>query len=215
MKAAPGPCVDPIQNPGGPENAGCVPGDAEGGAINIIASGYKTPYAIHISGGVQHAFSANWSLSADYTHEQGNHGYRAYSYTGGTNLFSPQLRVDDPGPAAYVPDVNAFHSDNRSSYNGLLAHLQGNVIRRINLIANYTYSKAETWSCVLGKLFDYVNGVCDPLHAFGPGDSGPSGEDVRHRFVIAGVWQASAGFQVSGFVSGRRRSPLHDHDCRQ
>jgi Carboxypeptidase regulatory-like domain len=197
VNVAPGPCVDPIQNPDGPENTGCVPGDAKGGAINIIAPGYKTPYAIHISGGVQHAFSANWSLSADYIHEQGNHGYRAYSYTGGTNLFTPQLPTDDPDQAAYVPDVNAFHSDNRSSYNGLLVHLQGNVMRRFNLVANYTLSKAETWGCVLGELFDYVNGVCDPLNAFGPGDYGPSGEDVRQRFVIAGTWQAPAGFQVS------------------
>lgn len=208
VNATPGPCVDPIQNPSAPENAGCVPGDAEGGAVNIIASGYKTPYAIHVSGGVQHAFNANWSLSADYIHEQGNHGYRAYSYTGGTNLFTPQLPVDDPDQATYVPDVNAFRSDNRSSYNGLLVHLQGNVNRHVNLIANYTFSKAQTWGCVLGELFDYVNGVCDPLHAFGPGDYGPSGEDVRHRFVIAGTWWAPAGFQVSGLSQAESARPF-------
>ena len=208
VNAARGPCIDPIQNPDGPENAGCVPGSAEGGTINIIAPDYKTPYAIHISGGVQHAFSANWSLSADYIHEQGNHGYRAYSYTGGTNLLTPQLPADDPDQATYVPDVNAFHSDNRSSYNGLLVHLQGNVTRRVNLIANYTYSKAETWGCVLGELFDYVNGVCDPLNAFSPGDYGPSGEDVRQRLVIAGAWQAPAGFQVSGLSQAESARPF-------
>jgi hypothetical protein len=208
VNAAPGPCVDPIQNPDAPENIGCVPGDAEGGAANIIASGYKTPYAIHISAGMQHTFRANWSLSADYIHEQGNHGYRAYSYTGGTNLLTPQLPADDPDQATYVPDVNAFHSDNRSSYNGLLVHMQGTVARRFNLIANYTYSKAETWGCVLGELFDYVNGVCDPLHAFGPGDYGPSGEDVRQRFVIAGVLQAPAGFEVSGLSQAESARPF-------
>src|SRR5271163_1154581 len=70
VNSAPGPCVDPIQNPDGPENAGCIPGDALGGTANTIDTGYRTPYAIHISGGVQHAFNANWSLSADYIHEQ-------------------------------------------------------------------------------------------------------------------------------------------------
>jgi hypothetical protein len=208
VNAPPGPCVDPIQNPGDQENIGCIPGDAAGGTANIINSGYRTPYAIHISGGVQHAFNANWSLSADYIHEQGNHGYRAYSYTGGTNLFTPQLALTDPDQALYVPDVNVFHSDNRSSYNGLLVHLQGNVTHRLNLIANYTYSKAETWGCVLGELFDYVNGVCDPLNAFGPGDYGPSGEDVRQRFVLALTWQATAGFQVSGLSQAETARPF-------
>jgi len=66
----------------------------------------------------------------------------------------------------------SFHSDNRSSYSGLLVHLQGNVGRRLSLVANYTFSKAQTWGCVLGELFDYVNGVCNPLDPFGPGDYG-------------------------------------------
>ncbi len=173
VNAPPDSCVDPVANPGGSENAGCVPGDSSGGMANLIDPGYKTPYAIHISGGMQHAFSANWSLSADYVHEQGNHGYRAYSYTGGTNLFTPELEISSPAQADVVPDVNVFHSDNRSSYNGLLIHLQGNVSRRLNLVANYTLSKAQTWGCVLGELFDYVNGVCDPLDAFGPATTAP------------------------------------------
>ena len=208
VSAPPGPCDDPVQNPDSPENAGCVPGDAAGGMANLINAGYRTPYAIHISGGAQHAFSPNWSLSADYVHEQGNHGYRAYSYTGGTNLFTPQLAPDDPDQAVYVPDVNVFHSDNRSSYNGLLIHLQGNATHRLNLIANYTFSKAQTWGCVLGELFDYVNGVCNPLNAFGPGDYGPSGEDVRQRFVLALTWTAPAGFKVSGLSQAESPRPF-------
>ncbi|WP_433982898.1 TonB-dependent receptor [Tunturiibacter empetritectus] len=204
----PGPCVDPVQNQDSSQNAGCVPGSASGGTANLIDSGYKTPYAIHISGGVQHAFNANWSLSADYIHEQGNHAYRAYSYTGGINLFTPELPVTDPNQATYVPNVNVFHSDNRSSYNGLMVHLQGNVTRRFNLIANYTLSKAQTWGCVLGELFDYVNGVCNPLNSFGPGDYGPSGEDVRQRFVIAGTLQAPAGFQISALSQGESARPF-------
>jgi Carboxypeptidase regulatory-like domain/TonB dependent receptor len=209
VNTAPGSCVDPIANPGGAENAGCVPGDSSGGTANLIDPGYRTPYAIHVSGGMQHSFTSNWSLSADYVHEQGNHAYRAYSYTGGTNLFTPLLPLTDTtDQAAYVPDVNVFHSDNRSSYNGLLVHLQGNVKRRLTLVANYTLSKAQTWGCVLGELFDYVNGVCNPLNAFGPGDYGPSGEDVRQRFVLAGTWRAPAGFEVSGLSQAESARPF-------
>jgi hypothetical protein len=208
LNTLPGSCVDPVQNPGGSENAGCVAGDTSGGTANLIDSSYKTPYAIHLSGGMQHAFSANWSVSADYIHEQGNHGYRAYSYTGGTNLFTPLLAANDPNQATYVPDVNVYHSDNRSSYNGLLVHLQGNAGRRVSLVANYTFSKAQTWGCVLGELFDYVNGVCNPLDPFGPGDYGPSGEDVRQRFVFAGVWRTVGGVELSTLTQAESARPF-------
>ncbi len=197
VSSPPGSCLDPVQNEGGTENAGCVAGHASGGTANLISPNYKTPYALHVSGGVQHAFNPNWSLSVDYIHEQGNHGYRAYSYTGGANLFTPLLPLADPAQPAYVPDVNVFHSDNRSSYNALLVHLQGNLKTRLRFIANYAFAKAQTWGCSLGELFDYVNGVCDPLNPFGTGDYGPSGEDVRHRLVLAGMGRVAGGVELS------------------
>ncbi|MGA7242319.1 MAG: carboxypeptidase regulatory-like domain-containing protein, partial [Terracidiphilus sp.] len=208
VNTPPGPCVDPVANPGGTENSGCISGSSSGGSGNLIDQNYKTPYAIHITGGVVHSFRAGWSLSADYTHEQGNHGYRAYSYTGGLNLFTPLLPTSGPDQASFVPNVNVFHSDNRSSYNALMLHLQGRVSQRLSLIANYTFSKAQTWGCVLGELFDYVNGVCNPLDPFGPGDYGPSGEDVRHRFVVAGTWRAPLGIEISTLTQAESARPF-------
>ncbi|MGB8773099.1 MAG: carboxypeptidase regulatory-like domain-containing protein [Terriglobales bacterium] len=160
---------------------------------SLIDPNYKTPYAIHTTGGAQHAFNENWIVSADYTHEQGNHGYRAFPY-----------------PAATV-----FASNNRSSYNGLMLHLQGNM-RRFSLVANYTLSKAQTWGCVLGELFDYVDGVCTAqsgpnkgkLDAFGPGDYGPSGEDVRHRFVLAGTVHIPGGIELSSITQVESARPI-------
>jgi hypothetical protein len=183
---------------------GCLQGGA-GSTGNLLGSNYKTPYAIHITGGVQHAFNQHWLASADYTHEQGNHGYRAFPYTSGTDIFTPLISSSDPSYAAdqtnVVPNVNVFRSDNRSSYNALMLHVQANV-RRYSLVANYQFSKAQTWGCLLGELFDYVDGVCrNPntglLDAFGPGDYGPSGEDVRHRFVLAGTVHVRGGFELS------------------
>ena len=52
----------------------------------VIDPNYKTPYAIHASAGVQHAINSHWTVSADYTHEQGNHSYRRYDYTPGLNI---------------------------------------------------------------------------------------------------------------------------------
>lgn len=190
--ALPGPCADPVQDPIGQENAGCVQGSSAGGTANLIDPHYRTPYAIHITAGVQHSFGQHWAATADYVHEEGNHAYRAYRYKGGVNVFSPSLSNADPSQTSLVPDVNVFHSDNRSSYDALLLHLQGNATERLTLVANYTLAKAQTWGCVLGELFDYVNGVCNPLQPFAPGDYGPSGEDVRHRFVFAGTFKLRA-----------------------
>ena len=156
------------------------------GPPSLIDPNYHTPYAPHATAGVQHAFNANWILSADYTLETGMHGYRRYNF----------------------PNVSVFRTDNRSSYKALLLHLQGNAARRLNLVANYTLSNAKTWGCQIGELFDYVNGVCDPFNAFAPGDYGPSGEDVRHRFVLAGTVHAPVGFDVTFLSQGETARPI-------
>jgi hypothetical protein len=162
----------------------------------LIDPNYKTPYAIHASGGVQHAINSYWTVSADYTHEQGNHSYRRYDYT-------PGLNIDATAPA-----LSVFRSDNRSSFDSLAIVLQGNVTQRFNLIAHYTLANAKTWGCVLGELFDYVNGVCDPLNPFGPGDYGPSGEDIRHRFVLGGMFHGPGGFAVSTLTQAESARPF-------
>jgi hypothetical protein len=190
---------------------GCLQGGAAT-AGNLIDSNYKTPYAIHVTGGVQHALNRNWTLSADFTHEQGNHSYRAYNFSSDANLFTPLIPTSDPNydsdQQSAVPNVNLFKSDNRSSYNALMIAARGNVNSRFNLIAHYTLASARTWGCVLGELFDYVNGVCNPLKPFGPGDYGPSGEDVRHRFVVAGSLSLPGGFELSTLFQAESARPF-------
>jgi hypothetical protein len=85
--------------------------------------------------------------------------------------------------------------------------VQGNVARRFSLIAHYTLAQAKTWGCILGELFDYVNGVCDPNNAFARGDYGPSGEDVRHRFVLAGTLRVPSGFEVTTLTQAESARP--------
>ena len=153
---------------------------------SIIDPNYTTPYAIHATAGMQHAFNRDWTLSADYTLETGMHGYRRYDF----------------------PNVSVFRTDNRSSYKALALHLQGNIARRLSLVANYTLSSARTWGCQIGELFDYVNGVCDPFKAFAPGDYGPSGEDVRHRAVLAGTIHAPAGFEWTFLSQAESARPI-------
>ena len=202
VNQAPGVCV----RPGDP---GCLRGAASGGNGAIIDPGYKTPYAIHATGSIEHAFSPNWTLTADYTHEQGVHSFARYQYQAGYTLFSPVFPVTDlTDQMNAVPNITDFRADNRSRYDGLSIHLQGNVRNRANLIVNYSLSKAKTWGCVIGELFDYVDGVCDPLHAFGPGDFGPSGEDVTDRLVVAGIFRIPAGFEIALLGQAETARPI-------
>jgi TonB dependent receptor len=186
VNSVPGICIVPT-------DPGCLPAGSPG---SLIDPNYKTPYAIHVTGGIQHAINEHWTVSADYTHEQGNHGYRAYNYTPGVGI--------DPN----APSLSVFRSDNRSSYNALMLRVQGNVSRRFSLTAHYTLAKAQTWGCLLGELFDYVNGVCDPNKAFDPRDYGPSGEDVRHRFVLAGTVHIPGGFELTTITQAESARPF-------
>jgi Carboxypeptidase regulatory-like domain/TonB dependent receptor len=153
---------------------------------SLIDPNYHTPYALQATAGIQHALNANWMISADYTRETGMHAYRRYDY----------------------PQAAVFRTDNRSAYDGMSLRVQGNVSHRVNITAHYTLSSAKTWGCVLGELFDYVNGVCNPNDAFAPGDYGPSGEDVRHRFVFVGRFRLPAGFEVSTLGQAESARPF-------
>ena len=190
-----------------PGDAGCLPGAANGGTGAIIDPAYKTPYAVNSSVGIEHAFNSNWMLSADWNHEAGVHAFRRYQYEAGYSLFSPLFASDIATQQQNVPNLTVFRTDNRSRYDALSVRLQGNV-KRFTLVAHYRLASAETWGCVLGELFDYVNGVCNPLHAFAQGDYGPSGEDVRHRFVLAGTYHLPAGFDLTVLSQAESARPF-------
>ena len=187
---------------------GCLAASSSGGSGSLIDPAYKTPYALHATGGIKHAFNPQWTMTADWTHEQGVHSYRRYQYSAGYSLLSPLYSSDVATQQQYVPDISVFRTDNRSRYDGFSVHLQGNVSKRFNLVMNYTLASAKTWGCVLGELFDYVNGVCDPQNAFAKGDYGPSGEDVTHRFVLAGTFHLKGGVELTTLSQAESARPF-------
>ena len=191
-----------------PGDAGCLPGASFGGAGSIVDPNYHTPYAVQASAGAQYAFNPHWTLSADWILETGMHAYRGYSFNAGFTLASPLFPQNQADQMDNVPNISDYKTDNRSSYNALMVHLQGNVSRRFNLTANYVLASAKTWGCVVGELFDYVNGVCNPLNPFGPGDYGPSGEDVRNRFVLAGTFYLPGSVQLSTLMQAESARPF-------
>jgi len=106
--------------------------------------------------GVQHAFNERWTASADYIHEQGNHGYRAFPYPAApfSHPTTAPVSTADAAPAGHM--------------------------RRFNLVANYTLSKAQP-GLRARRTLRLCGRVCTAqsgpnkgkLDAFGPGDYGP------------------------------------------
>ena len=165
-------------------------GAGEQGAI--IDPDYHSPYALQASAGFEHLFANNWHLNIFYEHQQGVHQYRRYEYVANDPVAAPNGTL----PAG-SPDISVFRTDNRSRYDGVSFSISRRFSGRFELTAHYTLAKATTWGAVVGELFDYVNGVTNVNNPFGPGDHGPSGEDVRHRFVIAGTLKLPWQFEMS------------------
>lgn len=167
----------------------------------IIDPNYHSPYALQASAGFEHALTQTWRTIVNYEHQQGVHQYRRYEYV----AQDPALAPNGTLPST-APNISVFRSDNRSRYDALSFAVNHSLSKRFELTAHYTLAKAATWGATVGELFDYVNGVSNVNNPFGPGDHGPSGEDVRHRFVIAGTahlpWQLEVS-TLSQFESAR------------
>ena len=173
-----------------------VHNSSAGGQGFLIDPAYRTPYALEASAGWEQLLGANWTFSANYQHQQGVHQYRLYEYAGGITL-----------PAG-APDVSVARTDNRSRYDAASWMVRRRFARNFDLTAHYTLARANTWGATVGELFDYVNGVSNAAHAFAPGDYGPSGEDVRHRVVVAGTWRLPGHFQVATLAQFESARPF-------
>jgi hypothetical protein len=162
-----------------------------GGQGAIIDPNYHSPYSIQASAGVEHALSESWRMIVNYEHQQGVHQYRRYEYTAQDPVLAPNGTLP-----ATAPNISVFRTDNRSRYDSLSFAANHNS-KFFSLTAHYTLAKATTWGATVGELFDYVNGVSNVNNPFGPGDHGPSGEDVRQRFVLAGTVHLPWQFEIS------------------
>ncbi|HEY2121017.1 MAG TPA: TonB-dependent receptor [Candidatus Acidoferrum sp.] len=136
---------------------------------------YTTPYVMSWSLGVQHAFTSNLSLEADYV---GNHGS---NLTGIRDV--NQVNVQTGAPGAYMSAypylgyINMMSNLYRSNYNGLQLTFTGRSYHGLDFVLGYTYAHALdnmsfNWNQYLPQ---------DSLH---PGNDYASSDfDIRHRFT--------------------------------
>ncbi len=144
----------------------------------------------------------------------------AYAGSKGSNLiWVGNINEVQPGPGTQasrrlipplsnVVTINYFDTNNRSSYHGLQVKVNQRVARGLQYLASYTFAKS----------LDYAGSPASGGGAVGGPQSvtlfaqskGPSGFDVKHRFVLSWVWALPFGADHGLAQSGLLRPILQD-----
>jgi hypothetical protein len=170
-----------------------------------------------------HAFSNetphmdSWQLSYERQLTSTLMAEVAYAGSRGANLiWVGNINEVQPGPGTQasrrliqplsnVTTINYFDPSNKSSYHGLQAKLNQRFSRGLQFLASYTF----------GKSLDYAGSPASGGGAVGGPQSvtlfdksrGPSGFDVKHRFVLSWVWELPFG-EGRKLASGGALKPI-------
>jgi hypothetical protein len=204
--------------------------------IDITPSGIlpnlKTAYALQWFLGIQHEFLKNYGFSINYVGTRGVKGYTREDYNRfdgdvcnptTCNYFATRL-TPDWGAITYVSNESS------SIYHGLNAQWKMRYNHGLMLTANYTFGKVLD-NVTEGGLGDYFNVNSYAINYSGVMDIekprldyGPSEFDVRHRFVVSGIWDIPSpkmegamgkvlgGWQLNSIVTLQSGRPF-DVDC--
>jgi hypothetical protein len=144
----------------------------------------------------------------------------AYAGSKGSNLiWVGNINEVQPGPGTQasrrliqplsnVVTINYFDTNNRSIYHGLQVKVNQRFARGLQYLASYTF----------GKSLDYAGSPASGGGAVGGPQSvtlfeqskGPSGFDVKHRFVLSWVWALPFGADHRLANSGLLKPILQD-----
>jgi hypothetical protein len=152
---------------------------------------YKTPKIIQWSFGVQSELTRDLALEVNYV---GNHGYNLGELLDFAN--QPLPGVGAIQPRRPYPDFNSFlytASGAVSSYHALQVQIRKRFSEGFTVLGSYTWSKEiddnegdEAYTGATGS-----NGPQDYQNR--TANRGLGATDVRHRFVVSGVWEVPVG----------------------
>jgi hypothetical protein len=183
-----------------------VTGSPRGGAVEIYASGPENPNAYIYN----YSLEAQYSLPAQILATLGYQGSASHKLTRLVN----QNFLFKNNPAFFAvyfptPDVNA-------NYNGMNVRLSKQFIQGVQLDAMYRWSKSIDTLSYEGPGF-VTNQSYPQDQRF---ERGPSDYDVRHHFVLSGLWdlpilrgrsdwvgKAFGGWQINGLFTAHTGFP--------
>ncbi|MBO0800505.1 MAG: TonB-dependent receptor, partial [Blastocatellia bacterium] len=167
-----------LQNP----FSGSLIAGAGATGINLIDNHLDTPYVQQFNFGVKHEISRGLVISLD-----------------GLHSFGSSFIIGRPIGTAYNPVVSGIESivniesSVKTWYDALLINVEKRYSNRFSFNASYTLSKTFNYSN--DDQIPFQSGPLDPNRL--ALEKGPAPNDERHRFSVAGVYDAKWGVQLS------------------
>jgi hypothetical protein len=169
-----------------------------------VSPDFKLPHTWQASVGVTHQFSPTLALDVDFIHSEAsdlskmsNPNERRFD-TNGDGRKDNNSRRFFPDRAGRLRVLVPYGQD---EYNGLQMGLRKRMSNNVQFNVNYT----------LGEVKGNAQGLYDAADCFecigDERDIGPLPNDVRHRFVIGGIFQLPADFQISALVQAESARP--------
>jgi hypothetical protein len=162
-----------------------IPGAGAAG-INIIDNTMQNPMVQQMNVGIQREFGRNYVVRADYLHNFGTHFIIGRTIG---SVFNPVVG----GPDA----ITNLESSVSTKYDGFLLSVEKRLSRHYQFRAAYTLSKAFNFAN--DDQIPFSNGPQNPLNL--QLDYGPTPNDQRHRFTVAGIWDLPYGIQLAPLLT--------------
>jgi hypothetical protein len=185
----------------------------------------KTPFAHHVSAGIDRSLGDSMALAANVVYFRGMNQVGTIDYNPIVLALGPGRRPNDiNGVAGTSASVLQYTSYGETWYRGLTLSLNRRFSDNYQFLVSYTLSKAEDNSTDFQSAFiPESNGLGrDPANltglpvGFDPElEKGPANHDQRHRLVVSGLYRFPYDIQVSTIVtaaSGRPFTPLAGFD---
>jgi len=169
---------------------------------NIIANNFQLPYALNGTLGVTRQFGETLALSVDGVYSHSLHDFEKRIL----NL-PPSFSLANPAGTAANPYLYGFGqilsqvTDGQTWYDALQVGLTKRLSHRIQGQLSYTYSHAMQ----LGADAHFYT----PSQPIGGIDRGPTMNDMRHKFSIAGIGTLPFGLQLSTIIVGNTPPPYN------
>ena len=176
-----------------------------------IDPGLETPYAHHVTAGMERELPGKIALATDFIYVRGFKHPSTLDYNPLVASLGPNRRPADvngvPGTSASVLQYTSF---GETWYRGLVMTASRRFMDRHQFLVSYTLSKAEdngtdfqsefiAQDSGRGRNPNDINGL--PVGFDPNSEKGPSVQDQRHRLVASGIYMLPKEIELSSIVT--------------